>query len=133
MEILNSELRLQDSRYFSFGEISEKGSMIFDIVSNGERPYEFQDLVHWTISYEMHLNIRTYDREVYNALDWLGDLGGLYDGLRGILLVFLGILTYKRYDNFMVAQLYQCQTEKVESENKAKGIGKLMSGMSTYF
>ena len=81
----------------------------------------------------MHLNIRTYDREVYNALDWLGDLGGLYDGLRGILLIFLGILTYKRYDNFMVAQLYQCQTEKVESENKAKGIGKLMSGMSTYF
>ena len=81
----------------------------------------------------MHLNIRTYDREVYNALDWLGDLGGLYDGLRGILLIFLGILTYKRYDNFMVAQLYQCQTEKVEPENKAKGIGKLMSGMSTYF
>ena len=76
---------------------------IFDIIYNSERPYEFPDLVHWTISYEMNLNIRTYDREVYNALDWLGDLGGLYDGLRGIVMLFLILLTYKKYDTFMVA------------------------------
>ena len=82
--------------------------MIFDILANAERPYEFPDRVHWTISYEMNLNIRTYDREVYNALDWLGDLGGLFDGLRGISALFLAVLAYKKYDTFMVAQLYQC-------------------------
>lgn len=110
-EILNSELRLQDSQFFSFGDISENSLTIFDIISSGERPYEFPDFVHWTISYEMHLNIRTYDREVYNALDWIGDIGGLFDGLRGISILFLGILTYRKYDNFMVAQLYQCQNQ----------------------
>ena len=110
-EILNSELRLQDSQFFSFGDISENSLTIFDIIFSGERPYEFPDFVHWTISYEMHLNIRTYDREVYNALDWIGDIGGLFDGLRGISILFLGILTYRKYDNFMVAQLYQCQNQ----------------------
>ena len=55
----------------------------------------------------MSLNLRTYDREVYHSLDWLGDMGGLYDGLRGILALIVGFFTYKKYDTWMVAQLYQ--------------------------
>ena len=49
----------------------------------------------------MSLDLRTYDREVYNFLDWLGDLGGLYDGVRGIFVIFLGVMTYQRYDTYM--------------------------------
>ena len=41
------------------------------------RPYEFPDSVHLSLSYEMDLNQRVYDRAVYTALDWLGDIGGL--------------------------------------------------------
>ena len=55
----------------------------------------------------MSLNLRTYDREVYNFLDWLGDLGGLYDGIRGIFMIFLGVMTYQRYDTYMVSRLYE--------------------------
>ena len=54
----------------------------------------------------MDLNLHTYDREVYHALDWIGDMGGLFDGLRGFFAVIVAILTYKRYDVWMVAQLY---------------------------
>ena len=65
------------------------------MVHVGERPYEFNDRVHYTISYEMNLNMITADREVYHALDWLGDLGGLFDGLRGMCAVCVALLTYK--------------------------------------
>ena len=41
------------------------------------RPYEFPDRVHLSLSYEIDLNMRVYDRAVYTALDWLGDIGGL--------------------------------------------------------
>ena len=77
--------------------------MIYDVVHIGERPYEFNDTVHYTISFEMNLNLATADREVYHALDWLGDMGGLFDGLRIILSSVVLILTYKSYDTYMVA------------------------------
>ena len=106
--------------------------MIFDVLRAEERPYEFSDRVQLSLSYEMSLNLRTYDREVYNFLDWLGDIGGLYDGLRGIFMIFLSVLTYKRYDTYMVSQLYQQQAEKNEDHGD-KRLSILMKGMSNYF
>ena len=41
------------------------------------RPYEYFDDVHIAITYEFDLNLYKIDRETYNFLDWLGDLGGL--------------------------------------------------------
>ena len=61
------------------GDLTEDTELVFEVMHQGERPYEFRDRVHWTIAYEMSLNLRTYDREVYHSLDWLGDMGGLYD------------------------------------------------------
>ena len=77
--------------------------MIFDVTHNGWRPSFIHEDIQLTLSYEMSLNLRTYDREVYNFLDWLGDMGGLFDGLRGIIMIFLAVLTYKRYDTYMVS------------------------------
>ena len=77
--------------------------MIFDVASNGWRPSFIDKNVQLSLSYEMSLDLRTYDREVYNFLDWLGDIGGLYDGLRGIIMIFLSVLTYKRYDTYMIS------------------------------
>ena len=77
--------------------------MAFEVLHQGSRPYEFRDRVHWTIAFEMSLNLRTYDREVYHALDWLGDMGGLYDGIRGIFALIVAFFTYKKYDTWMVA------------------------------
>ena len=82
----------------------------------------------------MSLNLRTYDREVYHSLDWLGDMGGLYDGLRGILALIVGFFTYKKYDTFMVAQLYQ---QKVDNSNPGQQGGqhenKLIRGLTNFF
>ena len=78
----------------------------------------------------MSLDLRTYDREVYNFLDWLGDVGGLNDGLRGIFMLFLSVLTYKRYDSYMVSQLYQ-QESKNEDQGKKGNV--LMRGLTNFF
>ena len=59
------------------GEISEIEEEIFGINANTVRPYEFFDNVHATISFEFDLNLYRLDREAYNNLDWLGDIGGL--------------------------------------------------------
>ena len=81
--------------------------MIFSIHDRGERPYEFKDRVHKTLSFEMSTNLATVDREVYTGLDWVGDLGGLFDGLKLMFSSVLAILTYKNYDTYMVAKLFQ--------------------------
>ena len=81
--------------------------MIFDILRTGTRPYQYSDNIQHSLAFEMNLNLRTYDREVYNFLDWLGDLGGLYDGIRGIFMIFLAVITYQKYDTYMVSRLYE--------------------------
>ena len=79
-EIENKELTLQDSQFFSLGSVFELSQKIFDVKHVGERPYEFKDRVHFTVSFEMSQHLHTVDREVYHALDWIGDMGGLLDG-----------------------------------------------------
>ena len=35
----------------------------------------------------------TYERTTYSFLDWLGDVGGLIDGLRLVVCLFIGPVT----------------------------------------
>lgn len=59
------------------------------------------------ISIEFDLNQYRIDREAYNLLDWLGDVGGLKEALMMIGIGLLSIFNYNSYDNFMVSKLYQ--------------------------
>ena len=52
------------------------------------RPYEFPDNVHMQITFEFDLTLYRVDRDVYSILDWVGDLGGLSEGLV-IMLSFI--------------------------------------------
>ena len=60
----------------------------FASVNYETRAYEFDDLAHITISYEMDLNLHVASRTVYTFLDWLGDVGGLM----GIVVEFGGLI-----------------------------------------
>ena len=61
----------------SIGPITEHEKTIFNIKSHIRRPYERLDDIHQILSYEFDLDLKRIDRNVYNGLDWLGDLGGL--------------------------------------------------------
>ena len=58
---------------------------IFGIRPMTVRPYEFFNDIHISITFEFDLNNYRVDRETYNTLDWLGDIGGLYEALLIIL------------------------------------------------
>ena len=106
MEIRNEELILADSRFFHVSGLQITDDFIFDVKTLEERPYEFDDRVHFSISFEMNLNLDTAEREVYHFLDWIGDLGGLLDGVNAICLVCVVFFTYKTYDNYMASKLF---------------------------
>ena len=61
---------------------------------------------HYVIAYEMDRNLYIYEREVYTSLDWFGDMGGLYEGLHLLFGIFVAVLNYNHYDNYMVSKLF---------------------------
>ena len=76
------------------GHFTEEEEMIFTITPVKTRPYEYRDSVHLSISYERRLDLFRVERDVYNMLDWLGDVGGLRDALFmiGAFILFLHVL-----------------------------------------
>ena len=59
--------------------------------------------MHWVASYEMNLNQNTVDRQVYSGLDWIGDIGGLLDGLNVMFIMIIAGLNYNLYSSYMVS------------------------------
>ena len=80
---------------------------IFGIENTVSRPYEFFDDVHSTVTFEFNLNYNRVDRETYNALDWLGDLGGLKEALLVLLGVVYSLMHYKDFEDFLISKLYR--------------------------
>ena len=58
------------------------------------------------ISYERNLNLIRTEREVYSLFDWVGDLGGLHDGMRLVFVGMLSLVNYNWYSGYMVTQLF---------------------------
>ena len=55
----------------------------------------------------MNLDLETADRDVYNMLDWVKEIGGLLKGLRMIFSLVVLVLTYKNFETFMISHLFQ--------------------------
>lgn len=92
------------------GPITEIEGSIFGIKANTRRPYEFPDDVHTIVSYEFDLNMYRIDREAYNTLDWLGDLGGLKEALAIVFGAVITLFNYNKFENYMVSELYRAET-----------------------
>lgn len=75
------------------------------------RPYEFKDRVHLQITFEFDLNLYRVDRDVYSILDWVGDMGGLNEGLYLGLKVILIFFQFYEFDHFLIQRLYSKQTQ----------------------
>ena len=70
------------------------------------RPYEFPDRVHLQLTYEFDLDLYRIDRDVYSILDWIGDIGGLNEGLFVILGIILSYFNYNTFEHFMIEHLF---------------------------
>ena len=84
------------------------------------RPFEFSSRTHFAVTYEINLDLKVTERTVYSFLDWIGDIGGLYDGIR---LFFLGLilsLKYNKLEAYLVEHLY-----RFDENNPLAGAEKL--------
>ena len=79
------------------GPITEVEGAIFNIKEHAIRPYEYFDQVHTAVVFEFDLNLYRIDREAYNMLDWLGDIGGLKEALTIILTFVFAVFNYHTF------------------------------------
>ena len=74
-----------------------------------------------SVSYEFDLDFHRIDRETYNSLDWLGDLGGLKEALTLILGVIYMLFHYQTFENYLVSQLFKAQPAEGADEPPEDG------------
>ena len=90
------------------GPVTEYEDQIFGIQPNTVRPYEYkEDTAHIAVTYEFDLNLYRIDREAYNVLDWLGDLGGLKEAGTIVFGFFIAIFHYHTFADFLTSKLYR--------------------------
>ena len=107
------DLYLQDNNQYQLSGLTEEVSRIFSSKYQLSRPYEFPDRVHLQVTFEFDLNLYRIDRDVYSLFDWIGDLGGLLEGLSIIMAFILSLLHYRQFEHYMIEKLY----------SKKKGVG----------
>ena len=99
-------LNLQDE-YLDAGGFVTESNTVFRTENVGLRPMEFDKLSHMGVVYEMDFDMRSYDRRVYNILDWLSDVGGLSGALFAGFGIICGILTFNSMHWFLVEGIFK--------------------------
>lgn len=104
------DLNLQDT-FIQFSSLTEDDLRIFNNKWTTNRPYEFPDNVHLQVTFEFDLTLYKVDRDVYSILDWVGDIGGLNEGLFFFFGLLLAIFQYNAMEQFLVEHLYLKRVE----------------------
>ena len=116
-----TELNLQD-QVWQFSEMTEDEFMIFSNKFSSVRPYEFQDKVHMQITFEFDLTLYRVDRDVYSILDWIGDVGGLNEGICVGLSVVLAFCQFNKFDHALIENLFQKSNKKSRIKEQEQGM-----------
>ena len=105
------------------GPLTELETTIFNIKPHLTRPYERLDDIHQIISFELDPDLHRIDRVVYNGLDLLGDLGGLYEALVVVFGALVTLLNYQQLENHLVKLLFS------ESDNPGAEVIKFTTNL----
>lgn len=89
-------------------------------MEQGTRPYEFDNQVHISVTFEVDLDLTVIDRSVYNVLDWIGDIGGLGEGCFFISTTFLSVIHFGALDNMIISELFRVPAQSKKQENGLK-------------
>ena len=95
-----------------WGSMSSDPLRVFKLSEATKRPYEFENSVHISITFELDLDLTVIDRQVYNILDWIGDVGGLGEGCFFISITLLGIIHFGGVDNMIITELFRVSKAK---------------------
>ena len=78
--------------------------------------------MHTALSFEFDLNLYRIDREAYNMLDWLGDIGGLKEALTIILTSVFAVFNYHTFQDYLVSNLYREATRRDIAARRVKDV-----------
>ena len=124
--IVTTELDLQDV-LIQFGHLTEDNIDITIVKEFQTRPYEVDDDIWTSILYERDLDYHRVDREVYSILDWLGDIGGLYEAMSLICAGILYLFNFMSYDNYLVSELFKKENDDDDGKDDRRGSSKAKS------
>ena len=60
------------------------------------------------------------DRDVYSILDWIGDVGGLSEGLVIGLGAVLAFMNFKYFEHFLIEQLFWEKDDRITWSKEEK-------------
>ena len=63
--------------------------------------------------FQTHEQVKSFKRSAYNVLDLLGDIGGLYDGLRLLMTALLTALSGIDYTSLLISKLFYVEGSKL--------------------
>ena len=75
----------------------------------------------------MNLNLETADREVFNALDWVEEMGGFYKGLKLLSTASLLVFASKNFEKYMISHLYGSQENGQNRGRNSEGKTRMTS------
>ena len=101
-----TDLQLQDAR-FSISAFTQDDKRVFGINQVDRRPWDYEDRIVLAVTIEMDLDLQQINRQVYNILDWIGDIGGLGEGCFFISFTALGIVHFGALDNMIISELFR--------------------------
>lgn len=76
------------------------------------------------ITFEFDLTLYRVDREVYSILDWVGDIGGLTEGLFVIFSMLLNFAQFNYFQHYMIEDLYKKKPKHKKSKSRQKKEGE---------
>ena len=89
--ITHTQLKLNDY-HMSVGDLRKDESKGFEIDVTETRVLPYNNRFQNAITFEMSMNRNEFTRTVYNIMDFMGDLGGLFNALALIFGTIIAIL-----------------------------------------
>ena len=89
--ITHTLLKLNDY-HWSVGEMRLDEKQGFDIDVTETRVLPYKNTFQNAITFEMSMNRNEYTRTVYNIIDFMGDMGGLFNSLALIFGTIIAML-----------------------------------------
>ena len=102
-------MELEDNLILHLGDPTQYEDEIFTINYLENRPYEHFDDVQIAIAIQMNLSRIFVDRDVYNFLDFIGDIGGLQSALLSFFGFCFFFCSMNAFDNFLVQHLFTAE------------------------
>lgn len=79
----------------------------------------------------MEQRLQTINRETYDLLSWLGDLGGLIDALYYVIFFFLKPFTTFRLSNLLLSSLFRMLPYSKQQNEDEDHIGNIVDNKIT--